>query len=74
MYENCKYRHVSGFKDNYVCIAGAGRGRRPRQGFNLCKIQFSNFTAINKEPAAAAAAEEEVTVTNKPRSRGKSGD
>lgn len=21
MHENCKYRHVSGFKDNYVCIA-----------------------------------------------------
>jgi len=25
MHENCKYRHVSGFKDNYVCIAQAAR-------------------------------------------------
>jgi len=41
------------------CCDDGGKGGKTV--FNLCKIQFANFTAINKEPAAREVG---VSVTN----------
>lgn len=82
MHENCKYRHVSGFKDNYVCIAqqagllcccdDAGGKKKGAVGLQPVQDSICEFHSHKQRTSSDQGKKNvKVSVTNKPSGQGR---